>query len=314
LTKRAATIFEIIQAESVGEKIRDHKENLNSAFITSYERDIETDLDFAQARMYANKLGRFTTIDPILIKKNRMIDPQQLNLYIYVRDNPYKFIDESGEDLILANKNARQTFKEVTLRGLTIHERKNVKVLPNGKVVLNVPNAKLTTSTKNYKDLVNLINDKNLTIKVYTLDKGDSVTVGGLNVSYQDAYNRNGLITGAPNDTVREAIIPKGGGIPSEVTSNGNIVKQSAPEDAIFWHEVMGHGSGADNEATISIENLYRQSRSPILPDRTGTDHTDGVLEMCVTCDGEVIDTTTLKSTIQTHIEPQPLPTPPIKP
>ncbi|KXK07351.1 MAG: cell well associated RhsD protein [Acidobacteria bacterium OLB17] len=32
---------------------------------TSYERDTETDFDFAQARMYANRLGRFTSPDPL---------------------------------------------------------------------------------------------------------------------------------------------------------------------------------------------------------------------------------------------------------
>ncbi|MCV4690685.1 hypothetical protein OFC38_31525, partial [Escherichia coli] len=31
---------------------------------TAYERDNETDLDFAQARMYSNNHGRFTSVDP----------------------------------------------------------------------------------------------------------------------------------------------------------------------------------------------------------------------------------------------------------
>lgn len=63
---------------------------------TLYERDIETDLDFAQARMYANRLGRFTTVDPIKMTDDRMIDPQQINLYIYTRNNPLNFIDPTG--------------------------------------------------------------------------------------------------------------------------------------------------------------------------------------------------------------------------
>jgi len=33
---------------------------------TGYERDTETDLDFAEARMYANTYGRFTAVDPHL--------------------------------------------------------------------------------------------------------------------------------------------------------------------------------------------------------------------------------------------------------
>ncbi len=67
---------------------------------TGYERDEETDLDFAQARMYADHLGRFTTTDPILISFRRAIDPQRINLFGYSRSNPFKYVDQWGEDII----------------------------------------------------------------------------------------------------------------------------------------------------------------------------------------------------------------------
>ena len=68
---------------------------------TSYERDKETDLDFAQARYYSSQLGRFTSVDPIFLKLTRVIDPQQFNRYSYVRNNPLKYVDVSGLDLKL---------------------------------------------------------------------------------------------------------------------------------------------------------------------------------------------------------------------
>jgi len=40
-------------------------DNVRQKF-TGYERDNETDLDFAQARYYANTQGRFTSVDPLL--------------------------------------------------------------------------------------------------------------------------------------------------------------------------------------------------------------------------------------------------------
>jgi len=64
---------------------------------TGYERDNETDLDFAQARMYASRLGRFTSTDPILMEPKRATDPQKINLYIYVRNNPLILIDPTGQ-------------------------------------------------------------------------------------------------------------------------------------------------------------------------------------------------------------------------
>ena len=63
---------------------------------TGYERDGETELDFAQARMYANKLGRFTAVDPIYLKEDRLLFPQQFNLYLYADNNPVKYVDPTG--------------------------------------------------------------------------------------------------------------------------------------------------------------------------------------------------------------------------
>jgi RHS repeat-associated protein len=85
---------------------------------TSYERDNETDLDFAEARMYANQLGRFTTTDPILMEPDRAFDPQRINLYAYVRNNPLTLVDPTGEiidDSSLDNNKNYQKWKKAFL-------------------------------------------------------------------------------------------------------------------------------------------------------------------------------------------------------
>ncbi len=72
---------------------------------TSYERDTETNLDFAQARMFGSVIGRFTTPDPSM--KISLTNPQSWNKYIYALNNPHKFVDKDGRwpttihDLIL---------------------------------------------------------------------------------------------------------------------------------------------------------------------------------------------------------------------
>jgi len=63
---------------------------------TGYERDIETDLDFAQARMYSSKLGRFSQFDPVMVSQSKRVDPQEINPYAYCQNNPLKFTDSSG--------------------------------------------------------------------------------------------------------------------------------------------------------------------------------------------------------------------------
>lgn len=69
---------------------------MNYPFLTQKERDIETGLDYFLARYYASTQGRFTSVDPITVTPARVVDPQQLNLYAYVRNNPLAFVDPTG--------------------------------------------------------------------------------------------------------------------------------------------------------------------------------------------------------------------------
>ena len=62
---------------------------------TGYQKDEETQLDFAEARMYQNKHGRFTAIDPLLAS-GKSPSPQTFNRYVYVMNNPLAFTDPSG--------------------------------------------------------------------------------------------------------------------------------------------------------------------------------------------------------------------------
>ncbi len=62
---------------------------------TGYERDEETNLDFAQAMMHNYNHGRFTSPDP-LIASAISENPQTWNRYSYVVNNPLNLIDPSG--------------------------------------------------------------------------------------------------------------------------------------------------------------------------------------------------------------------------
>ena len=62
---------------------------------TGYERDVETSLDFAQARYYSNLPGRFTSPDDVFAGQDEY-DPQTWNLYAYTSNNPVNRIDPDG--------------------------------------------------------------------------------------------------------------------------------------------------------------------------------------------------------------------------
>jgi RHS repeat-associated protein len=71
-------------------------DNVRQKF-TGYERDIEADLDFAQARTYSFRHGRFTSPDP-LTASMRLSNPQTFNRYIYCGNMPLICTDPFGLD------------------------------------------------------------------------------------------------------------------------------------------------------------------------------------------------------------------------
>jgi RHS repeat-associated protein len=62
---------------------------------TSYERDTESGLDFAEARYYSSSQGRFTSVDPLMASASTA-NPQTFNRYSYVTNSPLTQIDPSG--------------------------------------------------------------------------------------------------------------------------------------------------------------------------------------------------------------------------
>jgi len=70
------------------------------------ERDSESGLDMFGARYYGSSLGRFMTPDwaakPITVPYANFGNPQSLNLYSYVTNNPLTLLDDDGHDIIYA--------------------------------------------------------------------------------------------------------------------------------------------------------------------------------------------------------------------
>jgi RHS repeat-associated protein len=69
-------------------------DNVRKRF-TGYEKDAETGLDFAEARYYDNRYGRFTAVDPLLAS-GISADAQSFNRYAYVMNNPVTATDPTG--------------------------------------------------------------------------------------------------------------------------------------------------------------------------------------------------------------------------
>jgi RHS repeat-associated protein len=61
--------------------------------LTSYERDTDTNTDYAVNRQYSQSTGRFSRVDPVSVS---MMTPQSLNRYAYVHNDPINLRDPLG--------------------------------------------------------------------------------------------------------------------------------------------------------------------------------------------------------------------------
>ena len=69
---------------------------------TGYQKDKESNLDFAEARMYENRHARFTAVDPLLAS-GKSANPQTFNRYVYCGNNPLIMVDPTGEKWAIRN-------------------------------------------------------------------------------------------------------------------------------------------------------------------------------------------------------------------
>jgi len=125
--------------------------NLDFEF-TGKERDAETGLDYFNLRYMSSAQGRFTSPDPLLWQTwshgsdstraafQRFIsDPQGLNKYAYVRNNPSRYTDPTGLSYQVCDANGRNcTTKKQELSDAEFAKEKkdaqaNGEVFKNGK-------------------------------------------------------------------------------------------------------------------------------------------------------------------------------------
>jgi len=67
---------------------------------TGKERDSETGLDYFGARYMSAAMGRFTSPDVLNVTHDRLLVPSTLNEYAYAANNPLRFLDPDGRDVV----------------------------------------------------------------------------------------------------------------------------------------------------------------------------------------------------------------------
>lgn len=102
-----------------GEEYREYNADLldNTRRYSAKELDEEIGLYYFGARFYKADLGRFLSVDPVGID---ITNPQSINRYAYVQNNPYTYIDPDGRQLVRFNsKEDGENFDPASLVGPT---------------------------------------------------------------------------------------------------------------------------------------------------------------------------------------------------
>jgi RHS repeat-associated protein len=130
---------------------------------TSQERDVETGLDYFSARYYGSVQGRFTGVDAGPFTP---VDPQNLNRYSYVQNNPLKFVDPSGRDLTFIGADADYMVAELMrLTGFTL-----IRDPKSGRVTIDNTKKRKTKGTSTYlaNKVAQIVADKRVNVKIET--------------------------------------------------------------------------------------------------------------------------------------------------
>ncbi len=234
---------------------------------TSKERDNETGLDYFGARYYSSTVGRFTSADPIMIRSSRINDPQRLNLYGHARENPLKYLDPDGEDLVPTNEQSAAQLRVDLDKLMTKSEAANIKI-EAGKNIAIVDSKAIDPSAASpaYQHLLEAISPgvtRNYTAvaadQTITSSNGETLNVGaGLTVWEGDPETA----------TVVNIYVPTTDGLKTWGT-NGQPIDE--PRYMVTGHEAFGHGTCGLGNCAVDIENEMRRSLG--LPERSGSDH-----------------------------------------
>jgi len=94
VTDAVGKVIEMIDYMPFGDEITEADSKIK---YNSKELDKDTALLYYGARYYDSSIGRFITADTV---KGNLLDSQSLNLYVYTKNNPMKYVDPNGNQQI----------------------------------------------------------------------------------------------------------------------------------------------------------------------------------------------------------------------
>lgn len=211
---------------------------------TGYQKDDESGLDFAQERYYASNHGRFTSADPIPMTSQRPSDPQKLNLYAYVRNNPLLYTDKNGLEIDATGSEADRYVRDLeAASGLKL--KRDSKT---GKISIVSAPKKLS---KDGKQIQKIINDTKNVVKVEAIRD-----TAGTQPVLVGQFNGNGSQT-IDYDDIDKFGAQRGGSTSQSIITHETTEAYEGLTNKAALADPKGPFA-ASHEAAIGYENSYR--------------------------------------------------------
>ena len=233
---------------------------------TGKERDVETGLDFFGARYFSGAQGRFTSPDGSGVDQHPG-DPRSLNLYVYARNNPLRFVDPTGQRIqVLGSAQDREDTRAALCAELGDEACKQLSIqsstASNGTVSYYLAVAddqSFSNLGQAEADLAGLIRDPGLVQFAWSDPNGDRFDEGRFQLSSLQPGG-TGIINGMVSVRVtREAPIT----LPGDMTSSGQPLPSTTGD--VIMHE-FGHAAaaiGAVFTPPTSFPGLFGLGRIP---------------------------------------------------
>jgi RHS repeat-associated protein len=243
---------------------------------TGKERDAETGLDYFGARYFSGAQGRFTTPDWSVIATPvpyaKLSNPQSLNLYTYVLNNPLGFADPDGHFAPLSDdeetrKRQLDGYKHAVGKqaGAYLYDNKvdgkhYVGIYTNGPDG-NGPS--FESINKASEQIGAIIGDQSRELRIKFVPQ--ETEIGGITVGSRDAQESPAVTTWSNGGRTATVNVTSGfyGELPGEQMSDGKsglisfayILSHEAGHAYSSWY--LGDSAGKGN--SVRMENVTRQ-------------------------------------------------------
>ena len=111
VTNSAGTVIERSEYEPYGKVL--NRPVKDGPGYTGHVEDAATGLTYMQQRYYDPTLGRFLSVDPVTANGNT---GGNFNRYWYANNNPYKFVDPDGREVVITIARDTYTIDSITSR------------------------------------------------------------------------------------------------------------------------------------------------------------------------------------------------------